>query len=144
MEKQKLTKFQVWYQANKEKVAQRRKERYRGDRQYREKNLQGSRNWRAKNQPWKKREVMTKDYLLIGDFAEAVGCSPETIRNFERKELIPRVTDGVRRRRYHAKNVFQVARLVKLRQSLHYSDPKFPDKQAAIVERIKATWKQAA
>lgn len=144
MAKKQLTKFQIWYQANKEKVSQRRKERYQEDRKYREKNLKVCRAWRAKNKPWTKRERVVRDYMLIGEFAAGVGCSPETIRNLERKKLIPRTTDGVQRRRYNEKNVYQVSRLVTLRQELHYTHPKFADKQAAIVARIKATWKKVA
>jgi hypothetical protein len=141
MPKTKLTKFQIWYRANKDKVAARRKERYQADRKYRERNLKVSRAWRAKNKPWQSREKVERNYLLIGEFAAEVGCSPETIRNLERKNLIPRTTDGVQRRRYHPKNVYQVSRLVNHRNAMHYTDPKFIDKQSAIVSRIKATWK---
>ena len=144
MAKKQLTKFQIWYQANKEKVAQRRRERYQEDRKYREKNLKVCREWRKKNKPWQNRERVVRNYMLISEFAAEVGCSPETIRNLERKKLIPRTTDGVQRRRYHPENVYQVSRLVTHRSAMHYTDPKFADKQAAIVSRIKATWQKAA
>jgi MerR family regulatory protein len=139
----KLTKYQQWYQANKEEVAKRRKERYHRDKKYREQSLKVSREWRKKNRPWENRPRVERNFLLIGEFAQHVGCSPETIRNLERKNLIPRTTDGVQRRRYSPKNVYQVSRLVTLRKELHYTDPKFADKQAAMVSRIKTTWKAA-
>jgi hypothetical protein len=144
MAKKKLTKYQVWYAANKELVSQRRKERYQEDKKYRERNLKACRAWRKKNKPWEHRERAVREYLLIGEFATEVGCSPETIRNLERNKLIPRTTDGVLRRRYHPKNVYPVARLVTLRKEMHYSDPKFADKQKALVAKIKTVWRKAA
>jgi len=140
----KLTKYQVWYQANKEKVAVQRREKYRKDKKYRERNLQACRVWRKENKPWLKREKVVKTYLLIGEFAEKVGCSPETLRNLERKKLLPKTTDGVARRRYHPGNARGVIRLVEFRRTMHYSDPKYAAKLKEIVSKVKLNWKKAA
>jgi hypothetical protein len=142
--KPKLTKYQIWYAANKEEVAAKRKLRYKKDKTYRERNLKASRDWRAENRPWENREKVVRDYLLISEFAEQVGCSRETLRNLERKKLLPKTTNGVTRRHYHPKNVTMVTKLVELRQAMHYTDPKFVEKQKALVAKIKLNWKKAA
>jgi hypothetical protein len=144
MAKIQLSKYQVWYQANKEKIAERRREKYRKDKKYRERSLKASRAWRKENKPWLDREKAVRDYLLIGEFAEKVGCSPETLRNLERKKLLPKTTDGVARRRYHPGNARLVTRLVDFRRNNHYSDPKYKGKLKEIVSKVKADWKKAA
>lgn len=136
----KLTKYQLWYRDHKDELSKRRKARYKKDKKYREKNLAASRSWRKKTKPWQNNEPVVRDYLLISEFAEEVGCSPETLRNLERKKLIPRTTDGVARRRYHPKNVNNVTKLVDFRKETHYAHPKFAERQKKLVSRIKETW----
>jgi len=143
MPKKKLTPYQIWYAANKELVAARRKEKYRKDKKYRERNLKASKAWRKENKPWEKRGKVVHNYLLIGEFAELVGCSPETIRNLERKKMIPRTTDGIARRHYNPRNAAIVRKLVDYRKEIHYSHPKYDERVKAMVTKIKATWKKA-
>ena len=144
MAKAKLTKYQTWYRAHKDEISKRRKARYKKDKKYREKNLAACRDWRQENKPWENREKVVRNYLLIGEFAEVVGCSPETLRNLERKKLLPRTTDGVLRRRYHPKNAKLVSKLINFRKDTHYSDPKFKSKQKELVAGIRANWQKAA
>jgi len=137
-----LTKYQEWYRANKDALSVRRRKKYKTDKKYRERSLKACRAWRKENKPWLKREKPVRDYMLIGEFAAEIGCSPETLRNLERKKMIPRTTDGVGRRRYNPKNVKLVTRLVEFRKETHYSDPKYKAKLKAIVTQLKTNWKK--
>lgn len=143
-EKKPLTKYQVWYRKNKKRLALARKERYHSDKAYRARNLKACKEWRKKNKPWQKREKVEREYLLISEFAEQVGCSPETLRNLEKERMLPRTTNGVARRRYHPGNVGLVKRLVDFRKDHHYSDPGYQAKVKKIVASVKTNWKKAA
>ena len=137
-----LSKYQIWYAENKEKLAKRRKKLYHSNKEYRERNLQACREWRQRNKPWLKREKVERDYLLISEFAELVGCAPETLRNLERKKMLPSTTDGVSRRRYHPGNAKLVIKLVEFRRDNHYSAPKYAQRLKALVGNVKANWKK--
>ena len=143
MAKEQLTKYQVWYRAHKDELAARRRKRYKKDKVYRERSLKACRAWRKEHKPWQQREKIVRDYLLISEFAEQVGCSPETLRNLERKKMIPRTTDGVGRRRYNPKNVRMVRKLVEFRKETHYSDPKYKTRLKIIVAQVRVEWKKA-
>lgn len=138
-----LSKYQKWYRSNKTRVAKQRRERYQSDPAYRKKNLNSCKEWRKKNQPWKSRMKVERTYLLIGEFAEQVGCSPETIRNLEAKKLLPRVTNGVARRKYHPANVELVQSLVEFRKEQHYTEPGYDKQMKALVFNIKKSWRKA-
>ena len=142
--KEPLTKYQDWYRKNRKLIAQRRKAKYQTDTKFRERKLKACREWRRKNKPWLKKEKAVRNYLLIGEFAAEVGCSPETLRNLERKKMLPKTTDGVTRRRYHPGNVAVVTRLVDFRRDIHYSHPKYKGKLKELVSRVKLVWKKAA
>jgi len=143
MAKEQLTKYQIWYRKNKEALSKRRRERYKKDKKYRNRNLKACREWRKENRPWEQREKVVRKYLLIGEFAAEVGCSPETLRNLERKKMLPRTTDGTSRRHYHPGNVRWAQKLVEFRKEVHYSDPKYKARLKVIVAQIKTHWKKA-
>lgn len=137
-----LTKYQIWYRRNKDRLAKERKDRYHKDKKYRARNLKACKEWRQRNKPWLKREKVERDYLRIGEFAEQVGCSPETLRNLEHEKLIPRTTDGVARRRYHPSNVRLVRPIVDYRKDHHYTEAKYAEKLKALVVKAKTNWKK--
>src|SRR5512141_691822 len=136
------TRYQAWYKKNRKRIAAERRERYRDDPVYRARKLQACKDWRQRNRPWLKREKTERDYLLISEFAEQVGCSPETLRNMERDKLLPRTTNGVARRRYHPSNVRLVLSLVGYRRDHHYSEPKYYDRLKVLVAKVKTNWKK--
>lgn len=88
--------FGNWYGRNKERLAERRKRRYREDPEYREKILAHKRakgrEERAAIAPYVRKVVGKKEILLlrIGDAAERVGVTAMTLRDWEERGLIPK------------------------------------------------------
>jgi hypothetical protein len=105
--------YRGWYEKNKEALSKKRKERYRKDKEYREKVLEQNKDYRAKKAKEKpsqpKAKVRTPKHrkpvmmeipvrgktvevsmVHVGAFARAIGRSVPTIHQWERVGLLPR------------------------------------------------------
>jgi len=105
--------YRGWYEKNKEALSKKRKERYRSDKDYREKVLEQNKDYRAKKAKEKPSQQKTKvrtpkhrkpvslkvvlngkaqelSMVHVGAFARAIGRSVPTIHQWERIGLLPR------------------------------------------------------
>lgn len=126
--------FHRWYEANKEGFNARRRMRYRSDPEYRDKLVERQREARAKHP----RPSQAKDYSIrvvggskkkvfrIGYVVEAIGRSEMTIRNWERKGIIPKPSVVSQHRYYTKRQVKLLKELSELLTQVRYN-PKLRD-----------------
>ena len=85
--------FAKWYEVNRERLSQKRKERYNGDPEYRERVLANSRKSRkVKERPLVQEVTVngtTYPVLAIAEACEKIGISVETMIKWERNNVIP-------------------------------------------------------
>lgn len=121
--------YQKWYEANREKLAERRRQRYQMDPQVREKAIQRQRKWRkdharasTKDSP-KFREVNGNlaQVFRISDTAEMAGCSVEFIRKYEQAGVIPRTSVQSAQRYYTSSQVRLIKDFFLVMQELKYN-----------------------
>lgn len=100
--------FSTWYEANKEKLAQKRAEKYRTDPEYRAKALERAARQRSDN-PRPKRESessvrvingVQREVFRIGSVAQIIGRDEQTIRLWEDRGVIPKPTAPGKHRYY--------------------------------------------
>jgi MerR HTH family regulatory protein len=85
--KQKQSSFSRWYQQNKERLSQRRKQRYAQDSEYRQRAVEGSRRRRRgeSNSTTPPNDVP----ISFGQAAERIGVSGSTLHSWRRQKLFP-------------------------------------------------------
>lgn len=100
--------FGQWYEANKEKLAQKRAEKYRTDPDYRAKALERAARQRSDN-PRQRRDTDSsvrvingelREVFRIGTVAEAIGRDEQTIRLWEERAIIPKPSAPGKHRYY--------------------------------------------
>jgi hypothetical protein len=133
--------FREWYERNKDKLNRRRRLRYRTDAEYRAKQLASTRRWRAEHAKKRARQPAPKKTLFsIGEAAAKLGCEQKTIRLLEKAKLIPGTSDGVHHRRYTAKQIKLIGRIIAFRKSVHYRDPKYQPRLKELSAHAFAEW----
>ncbi len=101
MEEQKKTPFKKWYEKNAAKLAEARKRRYQNDPEYRDAILKRQQSYR-RNHPGASRAGESRlkktasgqlvETFRIGEVAQMIGRSDQTIRDWEDAKLIPTPT----------------------------------------------------
>jgi len=119
--------YDKWYDENKDKVAERRKERYETDPEYQQKVLQRSSDYRQRQRevnqvrvPRHQRPRMFKvngsevALYSIGAFASYINRSVQSINHWETNGLLPRTPYRVGKRgfRYYSAEMMEVVRRI--------------------------------
>lgn len=95
------TRFQVWYEENKTKISRKRRKRYKADPKYRERVLEYTRSYREA----KRKTAKPRPGYSVTEAAVLIGRTAQTIRDWEKRKLIPRVRDERGYRRYTKQQV---------------------------------------
>lgn len=129
------SRFQVWYQKNRKKLSKRRRERYNSDPGYREQVLEHTRVYRTKV----RKKAKPRPGLSVTEAAVRIGRTAQTIREWEKRKLIPKTRDERGYRRY---SIQQVGLLRVLGKALddHRYHRVTSGKVAAVRASIKANW----
>lgn len=130
--------YKDWYARNKEKLAQRRAERYKSDPAYREKVISASREHRRNN----KGPSVPEGYsFTMSSASDALGISIWTLREWRKKDYFPEPLD-FKGCRWFTEG--QVAMLARLRDffELHGTRVKKGDRQDFddLVSLVYANW----
>jgi len=141
--------YDIWYERNKEKRNAARRKKYAEDEDYREQVLSNTREIRRKQREerreerkaerkatrvnvtgrWKEFKIKTKQgevtAVTIGALARSVGCSIKTLRDWERKKLIPKTRHRSKRgdRLYTPEQVLHIKELAEERGLLESTRP---------------------
>lgn len=134
------SKFVNWYGKNKDRLNKKRRDRYRKDQKYRNRQLANTKRWRKKNGLQRKAPSAPKTHFTIGEAAAMVPCDIQTIRLLERKGLLPVTTDGKKHRTYTKKQIALMARLIKFRQDNHYKTPGYRPRVQKLAQQVAAGW----
>lgn len=132
------TAFKKWYQKNKPRVSEERKERYHNDPVYRAKCLAQARRYRKYN-PRKKSSEVTGLYR-IGEVAKEVGVTVDKIRYWESIGAIPVSGDPGSHRRYTIPQISLMKRLNYKAEMYEYDDPR----TRVLIREIKKRWNEPA
>lgn len=133
--------FQQWYQKNKKKLSKRRKQKYQSDPEYRDRQLQASKDWRSRNPDYRNRKKDDQPKrFTIGEAATQIGSCPQTIRALEAKGMIPKANKGIGHRMYSEAQVALMHDLILYLQTVHYRNRSKP-KLAALVKNLKTNWR---
>ena len=81
--------WDAWYAGNKERLSQKRKDRYKNDPEYREKVTALSKKYRASLPPKPRKK---SDKMTIPQLCEKAGCSFHTFRKYQQLGWIPKCT----------------------------------------------------
>src|SRR4051812_2630042 len=115
--------FKDWYEENKSDLNKRRRKRYKKDSAYRAKQLANTRRWRKDRAVQKAKEPpKPKTIFTIGEVADQIVCEQKTIRTLEKAGLIPSTSDGVHHRRFTARQINLIKRIVEFRKDIHYKN----------------------
>lgn len=105
-----------WYTENKEEYNAKRRERYKANKEQREKARQRAARYRAENPSIERklyRELNGKrvEVFSTGQVAEAMGRTPQMLRNWEANDLIPESVFPDKHRLYTGKQKRMIVRL---------------------------------
>lgn len=141
--------YEKWYGKNREKLADRRKERYDSDPEYRQRVLSASASYRQKKRNTTrvrvprhqtprifKTSTMEVPLFSIGGFASYINRAIQSINHWEKNSLLPRTPYRVGERgfRYYSAGMMEVVRqIVGNRRRLFPVDPTMHD-------RIREGW----
>lgn len=143
--------FEAYYEENKDEIAQKRKERYENDPQYREKVLKASRDYRARQRQGRRRVRMPRfqkpkiretgdggkiRLYSVGAFAASISRSVQAINHWEKIGILPRTPyrDGRGFRHYTTRMMESVQDQVGTKRRLFPVDPDMYDNICAAWE----------
>ena len=132
--------FDRWYKDNGEAYNQARRERYRADKAYRQKVLKQSEEYRKKKPAAAKPRVVRTD-LAIGEAAQMLGISTQTLRQYEDKKYLPSAKAKSAHRRYTLHQVGLIRELVNFLKESNYHAPKYYQSIKKIAANIRKNWK---
>jgi hypothetical protein len=123
------TYYKTWYQANRERIADRRRKAYRDDAEYRERVLERSRlNRKARQRTGRRVRCFDVDgrrvcLVTARAFAEMVGRGYQTINLWQRKGRLPRTPFVARSGiRYYVPAMAEVVRRVLAEGTMSHED----------------------
>jgi len=129
------SRFQLWYQKNRKKLSKRRRERYKADPGYREQVLEHTRVYRTKA----RKKAKPRPGFSVTEAAVRIGRTAQTIREWEKRKLIPKTRDDRGYRRYTSQQVGLLRVLGKTLDDHRYHRVT-SDKVAAVRASVKANW----
>lgn len=115
-----MNSFQRWYKSHAKEFNEKRRSRYRKDKSYREKIVERQAEYRARRSgAVKEKKQLTKldvngnlqKVFRIGEVAQSLGRSQQTIRKWEKDGLLPGRTIETSHRYYTAVQVQQMGKL---------------------------------
>jgi hypothetical protein len=157
--------YKDWYERNKQKLAERRKDKYHKDKKYRAKVLEQNREYRAKKAEERNSKpkpkvripkhrkpvempvkvnghVVNLQMVHIGAFARAIGRSVPTIHQWERVGLLPR-TPYLLKSRNKQERLYTEGMIFVVRKALSTRGPTVSSSDPTFREEIVDGWTAA-
>lgn len=143
------TSFGVWYDRNKSTLSNKRKVRYRTDPEYRNKILKRQEKYREDNARPKRAKgsfVMINGHRIevfrISKMCSVIGKDEQTVRNWERSEVIPKHSIKGAHRRYTMHQIMLVKTMSDLLTECRYQKVLRVKTMANQKALIKQQWEQ--
>lgn len=142
------TKYQRWYEANKEELSKRRKALYQNDPEHRAEVKKRQREYRKNHPPesragasrFKEINGIQVEVFRIGDACKMIGREEQTIRGWEEKGVIPRPSvEGVHRN-YTKNQIVLMRELAQLIDQLRYDKDALQDAITSKSQEIHQLW----
>jgi len=136
--------YKFWYEANKERLSKKRKEKYHSDAALRAKAIERQRRYRAEHvRPSTKGSAQYRHIdgelvrvYRIASAADRIGCSPEFIRKYEQRGIIPPPIVDSAQRYYTAEQIKLLRTFYQLMMELKYEkDPGV--RELALIEQAE-------
>lgn len=148
--------YKTWYQANKDKLAEKRKQRYESDQSYRDKVLNQNKSYRTRlsegliprgqpdHKPRKTQiiEIEGKQFpaFYISLLSKQVGRTIPTLYGWERKGILPItpfwIGEGIKRERLYTMDMINIVTSSAKKRNLRLST-----KDKSFYEEVSSQWK---